>query len=76
MPVTLYTDDEVQVYTRLLARAYGMIRHEPASEHAKLDMLKEIEKTLGWGGPPPDSAAPPPVMADFENPRGLVRRWP
>jgi hypothetical protein len=59
MPVSLYTEDEVQVYTRLLARAYAMIREEPATELARDAMLKEIEKTLGWRGPPPMTARPP-----------------
>ena len=46
MPVTLYTEDDVQVYTRMLARAYHAIRDEPATCAAPI--LKEIERTLGW----------------------------
>lgn len=59
MPVTLYTRDEVEIYTRLLARAYDMIREEPATDASKYNFLNEIEKTLGWGGPPPMKARPP-----------------
>lgn len=64
MPVTLYTEDDVQVYTRVLARAYKMIREEPATDVARWDMLKEIEKTLGWKGPPPGVSKPPIAPCD------------
>lgn len=67
MPVTLYTDEEVQVYTRLLARAYGFIRDETATDIAKFGMLREIEKTLGWKGPPPAVAKPPAPEQELEN---------
>lgn len=58
MPINLYTQDEVEVYTRALARAYNMIRDEPATNEARFDALKEIEKVLGWKGPPPVTAKP------------------
>lgn len=60
MPITLYQEYEVEVYTRVLARVYRMLRDEPepATEEQKRDMLKEIEKTLGWKGPPPFVAPP------------------
>ena len=60
MPVTLYTQDEVEVYTRALARAYEVIRDEPATPEAKYFALRSIEKTLGWSGPPPVEAKPAP----------------
>lgn len=53
MPVTLYSEDEVQVYTRVLARAYEMIRDDPATDIARGNLLKEIEKIMGWTVPPP-----------------------
>ena len=59
MPVTLYTEDDVQVYTRLLAAAYRVIREEAADpEAARAAMLKKIENTLGWMTPPPMTAPP------------------
>lgn len=61
MPVTLYTEEEVTVYTRMLVRAYRVIRGEFAGdeETAKRIALKEIEVTLGWKTPPPMTAPPP-----------------
>lgn len=48
MPQTFYTEDEVQVYTRLLARAHATIADGPASDIAKTILLKEIAHALGW----------------------------
>lgn len=65
MPVTLYTEDEVEFYTKVLAKAYRMLRDEPepATEDQRRAMLKEIERTLGWKGPPPFTAPPPADLA-------------
>jgi hypothetical protein len=59
MPVTLYTDEEVQVYTRLLARAYDYIRKHAPADGKRWDIQRAIEQTLGWRGPPPETAPPP-----------------
>ncbi len=58
MPVTLYTSEEVEPYTRMLAKAYEFIRDDPATPIAQHNMLHEIEKLLGWKGPPPMKAKP------------------
>lgn len=59
MPVTLYTQDEVEVYTRALARAYDVIRDRNSTDDELSSALKRIEKVLGWQGPPPMRARPP-----------------
>lgn len=59
MPVTLYTQDEVEVYTQALARAYDVIRDRNSTDDELFSALKRIEKVLGWPGPPPMKARPP-----------------
>lgn len=48
MPQTFYTEDEILVYTRLLARAWATIKAGPASDIAKAILLREIASALGW----------------------------
>ncbi len=48
MPQIFYTEEEVTVYTRLLARAWETIKEGPASDIAKTILLREIAHTLGW----------------------------
>lgn len=59
MPVTLYTQEEVEIYTRALARAYDVIRDRNSTDDELSGALKRIEKVLGWRGPPPMRARPP-----------------
>lgn len=59
----LYTQDELEKYTRTLARAYDVIRDmtlDPSGDaHARDCILKEIERVMGWNVPPPMKAKPP-----------------
>ncbi len=48
MPQIFYTEEEVTVYTRLLARAWESIKDGSASDVAKAILLKEIAHALGW----------------------------
>lgn len=62
----LYTQDEVEKYTRMLARAYDAIRNLTGATGATggIAILKDIERTMGWNVPPP-MKAPPPTAAEF-----------
>lgn len=51
MPVTYYTEEEVQEYTRLLAECWGHIKEGSATPFARDHMLSKIGKTLGWKKP-------------------------
>ncbi len=59
----LYTQDELEKYTRMLARVYDFIRYatlDSAGDASEGEhMLKEIERTMGWNVPPPMKAKPP-----------------
>jgi hypothetical protein len=63
--IVYYEEQDVLHFTRLLARAYEMIRDEPATPLARDMMLREIQKTLGWEGPPPVKAKPPTDQRDM-----------
>ncbi len=58
----LYTQDEVEKYTRMLARTYDFIRYatlDSAGDAREGEhMLKEIERVMGWNVPPPMKARP------------------
>lgn len=65
----LYTQEEVEVYTRMLARSYEYIRDTnrgTATEATRqAAILREIERTLGWNVPPPMKFEP----GDFDRPQ-------
>lgn len=62
----LYTKEEVEVYTRMLARAYDVVRDFTldlsGDNEARGYLLKQIERTMGWNVPPPAKAKPPPQI--------------
>ena len=64
MPVTYYTEDEVQEYTKLLAEAHGHIMNGSATPHAQKYILDKIALKLGWRKPNYDPAFDP---ATFNN---------
>ena len=51
MPVTYFTEDEVQIYTRLLAECHEHIAHGSATSFSRENMLTKIATTLGWVKP-------------------------
>lgn len=59
----LYTQDEVEKYTRMLARTYDVVSdlsHDMAGDaRACEQLLKDIERVMGWNVPPPKKAKPP-----------------
>lgn len=69
----LYTEDELEKYTRMLARVYDFVRElEPVvadDARSREHILKEIERTMGWNVPPPMKARPPK-----EDPRAVVSK--
>ena len=48
MPVTYYTEEEVQEYTRLLAECYRHIAEGSATDLAQQSMLNKIARACGW----------------------------
>ena len=64
MPITYYTEEELQEYTRLLAECHEHIAHGSATENAKQYMLDKIALKLGWRKPNYDPAFDP---ATFNN---------
>lgn len=59
----LYTQEEIEVYTRALARAYDVVRDfqldSAGDAVARDNLLKQIERAMGWNVPPPMKAKPP-----------------
>ena len=48
MPVTYYTEEEVQEYTRLLAECYRHIDEGSSTQISHDRILGRISKKLGW----------------------------
>lgn len=46
--MTYYTEEEVQRYTRLLARAWDHLKHGSASDLACMNLAGDIRNALGW----------------------------
>ena len=62
MPFTVYTEEEVQHYTRLLARCYDILRDDASPHPTRPSVLKDIRSALGWS-----SGYEPPFVAHPEN---------